>query len=249
MKDSNSHTIRGVYLLPNLFTTAGLFAAFYSIIAALGGRFEAAAIAIFIAMITDALDGRVARYTHTQTPFGAEYDSMSDMVSFGVAPALVAYSWALQNLGKLGWLAAFFYTAAAALRLARFNTQLETCSNKYFQGLPSPSAAAVVASMIWIGNAAPISNHIMSFFIAAVTVSMGALMVSNIKYYSFKEFDFKGRVPFVAILAIVLVFVGISLNPPIVLFSTFTLYALSGPVHTLYRMQKVKRRRGTRKKS
>lgn len=225
---------RGIYLLPNLFTTAALFAGFYAIVAAMGDRFEAAAVAVFIAMVLDGLDGRVARMTNTQSEFGAEYDSLSDMVSFGLAPALVMYEWSLHSMGKLGWLAAFIYTAGAALRLARFNTQVGIADKRFFQGLASPAAAAVVVGLVWVGHDYEVigSHHIwLTFF---TTVAIGVLMVSNVRYYSFKDLDLRGKVPFVALLAIILVFVLVSIDPPQVLFGSFVLYALSGPVTTVW---------------
>jgi CDP-diacylglycerol--serine O-phosphatidyltransferase len=224
---------RGIYLLPNLFTTACLFAGFYAIVASMTGRFESAAMAIFIAMVMDGLDGRVARLTNTQSDFGAQYDSLADMVSFGLAPALVVFQWSLSGLGKLGWLAAFVYTASAALRLARFNTQVGNADKNYFQGLASPAAAAVVAGMIWIGIDYQLDPVVLKIPILVITVMVGLLMVSNIRYKSFKDLDLKGKVPFVAVLAMMLVFVFISTDPPLVLFSIFMLYALSGPVLTL----------------
>jgi len=224
---------RGIYLLPNLFTTGCLFSGFYAIVAAMGGRFEAAAVAIFIAMILDGLDGRVARMTNTQSAFGAEYDSLADMVSFGLAPALVVYVWTLSDLGKLGWLGAFIYTAGTALRLARFNTQVGRVDKRYFQGLASPAAAAVVAGMVWVGHDYQAAGLSISILAAVVTVCVGLLMVSNVRYRSFKDLDLKGKVPFVAILAVVLVFVLISLDPPQVLLAGFAVYAISGPVGTL----------------
>lgn len=231
---------RGIYLLPNLFTTAGLFAGFYAIVAAMEGLFDTAAIAIFVAMIMDALDGRVARMTNTQSAFGAEYDSLSDLASFGVAPALVVYSWSLQSLGKLGWLAAFVFAAAGALRLARFNTQVHTLDKRYFQGLPIPAAAGFIASMVWLGVEYAIPGGSIVVLVALFTVMVAALMVSNIRYHSFKQIDLKGRVPFVAILLIVLIFVGISLDPPKVLFLIFFCYALWGPVFTLWNLRKTR---------
>ncbi|MFO8025551.1 CDP-diacylglycerol--serine O-phosphatidyltransferase [Thiohalophilus sp.] len=228
---------RGIYLLPNLFTTAALFSGFYAIVAAMHGRFEPAAIAIFVAMLLDGIDGRVARLTNTQSDFGAEYDSLSDMVSFGLAPALVIYEWALSDLGKLGWLAAFIYTATAALRLARFNTQVEHADKRYFQGLASPSAAAIIAGGVWVGEHYTIFPGQFAYLVWAITVLVGLLMVSNVRYYSFKTFNLRNRVPFVAILVIVLVLVLVSANPPVVLFSVFAAYALSGPVLTLIQLR------------
>ena len=224
---------RGIYLLPNLFTTAALFSGFYAIVAGMAGRFEPAATAIFIAMILDGLDGRVARLTNTQSDFGVQYDSLSDMVAFGIAPSLVVYLWSLSSLGKLGWLAAFFYAAAAALRLARFNAQVKVVDKRYFQGLPSPTAAAVIAGLIWVGVDFEIDGQRVAWLACLLTVLVAALMVSNVRYKSFKDLDLKGRVPFVAILAIVLVFVFISIHPPNTLFGLAMAYTLSGPLMTL----------------
>jgi CDP-diacylglycerol--serine O-phosphatidyltransferase len=241
----------GIYLLPNLLTTASLFAAFYSIVASLKGQYETAAIVIFIGMIADGLDGRIARMTNTQTTFGAEYDSLSDMVTFGVAPALLLYSSNLQQLGKFGWLVAFIYTAAVALRLARFNTQLQTSDKSYFQGIPCPPAAAVVASFTWLTYQSSEPQVFISVLAALLTVSMAVLMVSNIRYYSFKELDFKGKVPFLHILLIVILFVAIAMSPSLVLFIGFLSYALYGPLKTLVALHRVRkqRRRGIPKKS
>jgi CDP-diacylglycerol--serine O-phosphatidyltransferase len=221
---------RGIYLLPNLFTTAGLFAGFYAIVAGMKGSFETAAIAVFVAMIMDGLDGRVARLTNTESEFGAQYDSLSDMVCFGVTPALVVYSWGLQYLGKFGWLAAFFYAAATALRLARFNTQVGQSDKRYFIGLPCPAAAAVVAGMVWIGTDFAIPGVRISEIVGTVTVIIGTLMVSNVPYNSFKELEFKGHVPFFAVFLVVLIYLLIAWDPPKVLFGVFSLYALSGPL-------------------
>ena len=190
---------RGIYLLPNLFTTAALFAGFYGVLAAMNDQFEKAAIAIFVAMILDGLDGRVARLTNTQTAFGAEYDSLSDMVAFGLAPSLVMYEWALFHLGKLGWLAAFIYTAGAALRLARFNSQLDTADKRYFTGLPSPSAAAIIAGAVWVAVDNTLPSDTFAWAALVLTSGAGLLMVSNIRFHSFKQIDFKGKVPFFAI--------------------------------------------------
>jgi CDP-diacylglycerol--serine O-phosphatidyltransferase len=234
---------RGIYLLPNLFTTAALFAGFYAIVGAMGQRFEAAAVAIFIAMILDGLDGRVARLTHTQSAFGAEYDSLSDMVSFGLAPALVMYEWSLGAWGKIGWLAAFIYAAGAALRLARFNTQIGIADKRYFQGLASPAAAAILAGLVWVGHDYGINGASIPLVTVPLTIIVGTLMVSRVRYYSFKEFDLRGRVPFVAVLAVVLIFVLVSIDPPQVLFGAFLLYALSGPVMTVMLLQKRRRER------
>ncbi|NTS78325.1 CDP-diacylglycerol--serine O-phosphatidyltransferase [Catenovulum sp. SM1970] len=232
MTEQQTQPRRGVYLLPNLLTTAGLFSGFYAVIASMNNQFESAAIAIFIAMIFDALDGRVARVTNTQSAFGAEYDSMADMVSFGIAPALVSYNWALAGLGKPGWLAAFVFTAAAALRLARFNTTVGTADKRYFQGLASPAAAAIVAGMVWLGADYDIEGQTFAIFAGLITVISGLLMVSNFKYSSFKEVDWKGKVPFIMILAMVLVFIVVATEPALVLFMIFCGYAISGPIMT-----------------
>ena len=230
---------RGIYLLPNLFTTSALFAGFYSIIAAINGRFEAAAIAVFVAMIMDGMDGRIARLTNTQSEFGVQYDSLSDLISFGLAPALLIYQWSLFDLGKLGWSAAFIYTAAAALRLARFNTQAGTEDKRYFQGLASPPAAALIAGIVWFGDNYGLSGDSVALLITLpITVITGILMVSNIRYHSFKQIDLKGRIPFVTVMMLVLVFFLFSSNPPLVLASAALCYACSGPVFTLIMIRK-----------
>lgn len=223
---------RGIYILPSLFTTASLFAGFYAIVQAMNGNFEQAPPAIFIAMVLDALDGRVARLTHTESDFGTQYDSLVDMVSFGLAPALIMYEWALSGMGKLGWLAAFIYAAGAGLRLARFNTQTQAAGadKRYFKGLPSPAAAALVMGFIWVLHSYGIPGRDISLLALAVTVAAGMLMVSNIRYRSFKDLDLRGRVPFVAILVVPLVFVLIVLDPPQILFLVSLTYALSGPI-------------------
>ncbi|MXR70471.1 CDP-diacylglycerol--serine O-phosphatidyltransferase [Shewanella sp. JBTF-M18] len=242
MQNLNKETVksRGIYLLPNLFTTAGLFSGFYAVIASMNGHFEAAAIAIFVAMIFDGLDGRVARMTNTQSAFGAEYDSMADMVSFGVAPALIAYNWALADLGKVGWLAAFIYCAGAALRLARFNTQVGVADKRYFQGLASPAAAAIIAGAIWTGTYYEIEGQQVSILALLMTACAGLLMVSNFRYYSFKDYDWRGRVNFMVILALVGLFVVVSVQPATILFIVFSLYALSGPIYTIRTVKKLK---------
>lgn len=226
---------KGVYILPSLFTTAGLFAGFYAIVQAMNGRFDHAAVAVFIALVMDGLDGRVARWTHTESEFGAEYDSLSDMVSFGLAPALIIYEWALSGMGKLGWLAAFIYAAGAALRLARFNTQTNGDRRLSFQGLPSPAAASLVTGMVWVLYSHGVPGKEISILALLVTVFAGAAMVSNIRYESFKRFNIKGRMPFISALVVVLAFVLISLDPPQVLFTIFLVYALSGPIMALIR--------------
>jgi CDP-diacylglycerol--serine O-phosphatidyltransferase len=194
---------RGIYILPNLFTTAALFAGFYAIVQAMNQRFDMAAIAIFIAAVLDSLDGRVARLTRTQSAFGAEFDSLADMVSFGAAPALVIYEWSLKGLGKLGWIAAFVYVAGAALRLARFNTQLEVADKRWFQGLPSPSAGALVAGFVFIMDDYAVAPSAVQWWAWSITLAAGLAMVSNLKYYSFKAINLKRSVPFVAILLFV----------------------------------------------
>ena len=221
---------RGIYILPNLFTTAALFAGFCAIVQAMQGDFERAAMAIFIAMVLDGLDGRVARMTNTQSAFGAEYDSLSDMVSFGAAPALVMYEWALRDLGRLGWVAAFVYCACAALRLARFNTTLEVVDKRFFQGLPSPAAAALVAGLVWVMIISGIPGSEYRWFSCALTLFAGLTMVSNIRYYSFKDFNLRKSVPFFAIAAIALGFALVSISPEMTLFGFFVLYGLSGYV-------------------
>jgi len=222
---------RGIYLLPNLFTTAALFAGFYAIVQAMNNRFEIAAIAIFIAMVLDGLDGRVARLTHTQSEFGAEYDSLSDMVSFGVAPALVMYEWAMKDLGKLGWVAAFVYCAGAALRLARFNTNIEVVDKRYFQGLPSPMAAAFVAGLVWVINDFGIQRADWISWIAWVcTMYAGITMVTNVPFYSFKDINLKKSVPFWVVLVFVAALAVISLKPAVVLFLLMLAYAVHGYV-------------------
>ncbi|WP_226666256.1 CDP-diacylglycerol--serine O-phosphatidyltransferase [Microbulbifer aggregans] len=225
---------KGVYLLPNLITTGALFSGFYAIIAGMNGNFEAAAIAIFAAMILDGLDGRVARLTDTQSAFGVQYDSLSDMVSFGLAPALVVFNWGLGPLGKLGWAAAFLYAACAALRLARFNTQVDTVDKGVFIGLASPTAAAIVASMVWAGHEIEVGAGL-GIVAALVTVAAGLLMVSNFHYSSFKKLDFKGRVPFVMMLAIILVFSLVTIDPPRVLLVLAVIYTFSGPLYWVWR--------------
>ncbi|MDR2875288.1 MAG: CDP-diacylglycerol--serine O-phosphatidyltransferase [Methylobacillus sp.] len=240
---------RSIYLLPNLFTTGALFAGFYAVVQAMNGQFEPAAIAIFIAMVLDGMDGRVARLTRTQSAFGAEYDSLSDMVSFGVAPALVLYVWALKPMGKLGWIAAFIYCAGAALRLARFNTKLDESDKRYFQGLPSPAAAALLAGLVWVMYENKISGADILFDWLQVkwlawgfTVFAGLTMVSDLRYFSGKDFNLRKSVPFVVILCIVLAFVLISYNPPEVLFTLFVAYGLSGYVG--WAMRRMRGRKG-----
>lgn len=231
---------RGIYLLPNLLTTAGLFSGFFAVVSSMNGHFIHAAVAIFVAMIFDGLDGRVARITNTQSEFGAEYDSMADMVSFGIAPGLVAYNWALSGMGKFGWLAAFVFVAAAALRLARFNTQVGIADKRYFQGLASPAAAAVIASLVWVGAEYQIDGQAYGFIVGLITIISGLLMVSNFKYNSFKEVDWKGKVNFLVVLIIVLLFVIVASSPENVLLVIFVLYACSGPITTIRSVKKLR---------
>lgn len=232
---------RGIYLLPNLLTTSALFAGFYAIVAAMKGLFDTAAIAILIAMIADSLDGRVARLTNTQSAFGAEYDSLSDLASFGLAPALVMYSWSLFHLGKLGWLAAFLYVAATALRLARFNTQVS--DKVYFQGIPCPAPAGLLASLVWVGSTYNVSGVSLAIPVAVLMLILAGLMVSSVRYYSFKQIDFKGKVPFFTIVLAVVLITAVALEPPEVLFVIFSLFALSGPFITLWRRRQVRLQR------
>jgi len=245
-----AHSRRGIYLLPNLFTTGALFAGFYAIVAAIDGNFHRAGMAVFVALLMDGMDGRIARLTSTESDFGKEYDSLSDMVSFGLAPALVVYQWGVARLseygvawGRLGWLAAFLYAVTAALRLARFNTRVAKVDKRFFEGLPSPSAAALVAGLVWVGTDLGIdglTGLTAAFF---VTAAAGVLMVSRIPYYSFKELNLGSRVPFAYVLIIPLVFMLISLDPPAVLFLLFLAYALSGPIYVIWRFRR-RRRRG-----
>ena len=222
---------KGIYLLPNLFTTAALFAGFYAIVQAMNQRFDQAAVAIFVAMVLDGLDGRVARMTRTQSEFGAEYDSLSDMVSFGAAPALVMYEWALKDLGRAGWIAAFVYCACAALRLARFNTNIDGIDKRWFQGLPSPAAAALVAGFIWVSDDFGIARvDVLRWIACVITFLAGVTMVTNLPFYSFKDLNFRRSVPFWGVLLIVVAMVLVSSNPPLVLFLLFVAYSLSGYV-------------------
>jgi CDP-diacylglycerol--serine O-phosphatidyltransferase len=227
---------RGIYVLPNLLTTAALFAGFYAIVQAMTGRFEYAAVAIFVAMVLDGLDGRVARLTRTQSAFGAEYDSLSDMVSFGAAPALVAFEWAMKGMGKWGWIAAFVYCAGAALRLARFNTNIGTVDKRWFQGLPSPAAAALVAGFVWIINDLGISGEDVRWYAFALTLFAGVTMVSTLRYWSGKDINLRRSVPFMAVPAIVLGYALVVSYPPGVLFALFLCYALSGYVMAAWQL-------------
>jgi CDP-diacylglycerol--serine O-phosphatidyltransferase len=246
---------KGIYVLPNLFTLAALFGGFYAVVMAMNGRFDLATIGVFAAMVLDSLDGRVARLTHTQSAFGEQMDSLSDMVSFGAAPALIAYEWALRPLGRWGWIAAFVYCACAALRLARFNVNTGVVDKRYFQGLPSPAAAALVTGFIWLTNeiinahrdvpwfkafielftGGGILRTDLSWFMFAITLLAGLTMVTNVPYYSFKDFGGKRSVPFALLIGVVLLMAVISIEPPTMLFLLFVLYALSGYVLYVWR--------------
>ncbi len=221
---------RGIYILPNLFTTLNLFAGFYAIVQGMNHEYERAAVAIFIALVLDSLDGRVARLTRTQSAFGAEYDSLADMVSFGAAPALIMYEWALRDMGRMGWIAAFVYCAGAALRLARFNTQLSVADKRWFQGLPSPAAAALVAGMIWVFNDYQVRGGEVKWFAAAVTIYAGITMVSNVKFYSGKDINLRRAMPFSVAIVFVIALLLISIEPPIVLWGVMLAYGVSGYV-------------------
>lgn len=230
---------RGIYLLPNLITTGALFSGFYAVIAAMSGSFEKAAIAIVIAGFLDALDGRIARMTNTQSEFGLQYDSLSDLVAFGVAPAVLMFSWVLSDLGKIGWTIAFLYMACAALRLARFNTQPD---NKVFTGLASPGAAGTLATTVWVwvDNFSATTGMELAIPMAVLTVVLALLMVSGVRYYSPKQINFKGRVPFFYMLAVILLFALIFTYPPGVLMAIGLVYASSGPIQALLRPRKGK---------
>ncbi len=246
-KDNSNNKVRvashkGIFLFPNLVTTGVLFAGFYGIVAAIDGNYPRSAVALFIAMVLDGLDGRIARLTGTESEFGKEFDSLSDLVAFGVAPAIIVYQWGLSRLaeygwlwGKLGWLAAFLYAVAAALRLARFNVMRDTGSKAFFEGLPSPSAAALVTFMVWLGTELGWSGGFALAFAAAITSAAGALMVSHLDFYSFKEVSPDRRISYTYMLAIPLTLVLIFLNPPVVLFTMAAGYAISGPIVTFFR--------------
>jgi CDP-diacylglycerol--serine O-phosphatidyltransferase len=235
---------KGIYILPNLFTVAALFGGFYAIVMAMNDRFESAAIGVFCAMVLDSLDGRVARLTHTQSAFGEQMDSLADMVSFGAAPALIVYEWALKGLGKAGWIAAFVYCACAALRLARFNTNIGVVDKRFFQGLPSPAAAAVVTGFIWVLDAYGFKDAARVEWLAwsafGVTLYAGLTMVTNVPFYSFKDISFKRSVPFVVIVAIALGIAVINIDPPLMLFAAFCVYGVSGYAVYAYKRSKGK---------
>lgn len=230
---------KGIYLLPNLFTTGAMFAGYYSIIAGIQGKFEMACLSIFIAALLDGLDGRVARLTNTQSEFGEQYDSLSDLLSFAVAPSLLAFNWSLYSLaevhpvlGKLGWLGAFVFAVSGALRLARFNTQIGVIDKAYFQGLPSPAAAAVIAGFVWICVDMGLAGENLTYLMLPLTVVVGLLMVSRFRYYSFKTIPVREGVPFIWLLLLVLLFVLLTIKTSWVLFVIFSLYACSGVIIT-----------------
>ena len=229
---------KGIYILPNLFTLGGLFGGFYAIVMAMDGNFVNAAIGVFASMVLDSLDGRIARMTNTQSAFGEQMDSLSDMVSFGAAPALIAYVWALSTLGRWGWIAAFVYCACAALRLARFNVNTAVVDKRFFQGLPSPAAAALVAGFIWLMTDAGIDGDQVRWYTFALTLYAGLTMVTNVPFYSFKDIQMKRSVPFAAIVLIALGIAVINIDPPIVMFGLFVLYGLSG--YAVYAWRKAK---------
>ncbi|HEX8610834.1 MAG TPA: CDP-diacylglycerol--serine O-phosphatidyltransferase [Telluria sp.] len=238
--DGNPMRRRGIYLLPNAFTTAALFCGFYAIVMAMNQRFEHAGWAIFIAMILDGLDGRIARLTNTQSEFGAQYDSLADMVSFGAAPALVIYEWSLRGLGKFGWLAAFVYCAGAALRLARFNTNIEVVDKRFFQGLPSPAAAAMVAGFVLMMSDLGFSGAELPWISWGIALFAGLTMVTNVPFYSFKDVNFRKSVPFIAVFLIALALALVSIDPPKVLMPLFVIYGLSGYAVYAWRLAKGK---------
>ncbi|THD11735.1 CDP-alcohol phosphatidyltransferase family protein [Metallibacterium scheffleri] len=244
---------RGIYLLPNLFTTGALFSGFYAIIAAMGGHYGDAVLAVFVAAVLDGLDGRVARLTHTQSEFGVQYDSLSDLVSFGLAPSLILYSWSLSKLsaygpvwGRIGWAAAFMYAACAALRLARFNTQVGMADKRYFQGLASPAAAAFTMIYLWAAQTLGWNGRTLVFVTPFVAAAAALLMVSRFRYFSFKSWPVGDRVPFIFLFVVVLVLVALAIDPPRVAFGVILLYVLSGPVLTLLGLaaRQRQRRRG-----
>jgi CDP-diacylglycerol---serine O-phosphatidyltransferase len=237
-QESVSKPRKGIYVLPNLFTLAALFGGFYAIVMAMNGRFEMSAIGVFCAMVLDSLDGRVARMTNTQSAFGEQMDSLADMVSFGAAPALISYEWALRGLGRWGWIAAFVYCACAALRLARFNVNTSVVDKRFFQGLPSPAAAALVMGFIWLFNDHGFSGEEVAWIMFAVCLLSGLTMVTNLPFYSFKDVHMKRSVPFAVIVLIVLLIAAINIEPPVVLFGLFVAYGLSG--YTLYIWRRTK---------
>lgn len=245
----NKRRSRGIYLLPNLFTTSALLAGFYSIVCAHNGDYRASGIAILIAMIMDGFDGRVARMTNTATAFGAEYDSLADMISFGMAPAFLMYSWSLSSLseayfGQLGWVIAFVYTACCGLRLARFNVAVGTADKRFFQGLASPAAAAILASFVWVMTGFGISGSDLVVIVSILTLSSGVAMVSTLTYYSFKDLGDNRRIPFAMLLALLLLFVVTAVDPPKMILIAAVIYGLSGPIYYLFRLYRKRSRLG-----
>ena len=237
-EEAPSRMRKGIYVLPNLFTLAALFGGFYAIVMAMNNQYESAAIGVFAAMVLDSLDGRVARMTNTQTEFGAQMDSLADMVSFGAAPALITYEWVLKDLGRWGWFAAFVYCACAALRLARFNVNTSVVDKRFFQGMPSPAAAAFVMGFVWLITVLEIARSDVAWVCFIFCLYAGLTMVSNVPFYSFKDFQMRKSVPFAVIVSIALVIAVINVHPPIVLFGLFLAYALSGYVVYAWRRTK-----------
>ena len=239
LHESPTHKPRkGIYVLPNLFTLAALFGGFYAIVMAMNGNFELAAIGVFCAMVLDSLDGRVARMTNTQSAFGEQMDSLADMVSFGAAPALISYEWALKGIGRWGWMAAFVYCACAALRLARFNVNTSVVDKRYFQGLPSPAAAALVMGFIWLMNELGYTGADVVWPCFVLCMYAGLTMVTNVPFYSFKDVQMRRSVPFAVIVMLALVIAIINIHPPTVLFSLFVVYGASG--YVLYAWRRAK---------
>jgi CDP-diacylglycerol--serine O-phosphatidyltransferase len=254
MESSEKKRPKGVFLLPNMLTTAALFAGFYSIISGINGEYVPAVVAVIVAGVLDGLDGRVARLTNTQSEFGVQYDSLSDLISFGLAPALLAFNWSLSSLreisplaGKLGWLAAFIFVACAALRLARFNTQAETSDKRYFQGLASPAAAGTMVSIVWFFNDQGISGETVRWLMLLVTVALGLLMFSRVRYFSGKSWPIGDRIPIGFLFLLVLMLVLLAIDPPTVLMVTGVAYVVSGLVITLLGRAQWKSRRSRRK--
>ncbi len=232
----------GIYLIPNTFTLAALFSAFYAIVQAMNGNFEYAAMAIFASLVLDGMDGRIARLTNTQSSFGEQFDSLADMVSFGVAPALIMYEWQLKSLGKWGWLAAFIYVAGAAIRLARFNTNIKVVDKRFFQGLPSPASGALLAGFVWLVVDLRVSlqeYRLETVWVAFIlTIYAGVSMVSNVPFWSGKSLTLRKSLPVWSLGLVALIFVLISSNPPVVLFGGFVVYGCSGYLISIYRFLK-----------
>lgn len=254
MEPNEKKVLKGVYLLPNALTTAALFAGFYSIIAGINGNFIAGSVAVVVAGVLDGLDGRVARLTNTQSDFGVQYDSLSDLISFGLAPAILSFNWSLSTLseisptaGKLGWLASFVFVACAALRLARFNTQVAVQDKSYFQGLASPAAAGTLVSTIWFFNDQGIDGETVRWLMLVVTIVLGLLMFSRVRYFSFKSWPSGDRIPIGFLFLLVLVIVALAMDPPAVLMGIGVIYVVSGLVVTLLGRRQWKTRRQRRK--